>query len=430
MELYIIPFKREFIIYRPLLKLAFIANKKMALYLKERIAGNITHYYSNIENFLDSIDFWRDDPPVPDSSIHEYKPVKTALLMTGNCNMKCTYCYARGGEDKTLNMPFSIARTVIDYIYKNASESGRNNFSISFHGGGEPALNWETLKKSVEYAKNKDLPCKISMSTNGVLEDYQKEFIIKHFDSLNISFDGIAEIQEKQRPLCSGKSSFYSVIKTIKEFDTFKLPYSIRITSVPNSFNRLSDSISFICEETNCQTVQIEPCYLNRRGIYLDPLKSHIKSFTSSFIKAYETGRDYGRHVFYSGARPWTIASSFCLCPEDCLVVTPEGDIVTCFEIHDRRHPLFPQFTAGRVDSSVDVDRDKIYAFIDKQKSRRNNCRPCFCYYHCGGDCPSRVMATEKNKRGRCDVNRILTAELLAWYITEGNGLWNGFSQI
>lgn len=430
MELYIIPFKKEFIIYRPLIRLAFIANKKMALYLKEKIAGTCSHSYSDAEKFLDSINFWRDDPDVLDCSIPEYKPVKTALLMTGNCNMECTYCYARGGENKNLNLSFSVARTVIDYIYRNASEKKAANFSVSFHGGGEPTMNWETLKETVEYAKSRDLPCKLSMSTNGVLEDYQKEFIVKHFDSLNISFDGIAEIQEKQRPLRNGKSSFYSVIKTIKEFDIFKIPYSIRITSVPDSFDRLPDSISFICEETECKTVQIEPCYVNKRGIYRDPSKSHIKSFTSSFIKAFETGIDYGRHVFYSGARPWLIASSFCLCAEDCLVATPQGDIVTCFEIHDRSHPLFPLFTAGNVTSSVNVDENKIYEFMDKQKSLRNNCRECFCYWHCGGDCPSRVMATGKENRGRCEVNRILTGELLIWYIAEGKGLWNGFTEL
>jgi radical SAM protein with 4Fe4S-binding SPASM domain len=107
--------------------------------------------------------------------------------------------------------------------------------------------------------------------------------------------------------------------------------------------------------------------------------------------------------------------------------VTPEGDVVTCFETHDRRHPLTGQFTVGRIaPSGVEVDPEALRAFATRQRGRRAACEGCFCYWHCGGDCATRCLSSPGEDRVRCQVNRDITREFLAWYVAAGDGVWRG----
>lgn len=428
LELYTIPFGEQFLIYRPLRKLAFIGNKAMTRYIKEQPCSQAAAN-DEIMAFLGAIGFWESDPllPEPFLSIKKPTPFMGVLLMTSACNLRCLYCYARGGEDPSLQMTYPLAKAVIDKVHENACLKKQECFSLCFHGGGEPTLNWDVLKGAVEYAHSKDLPCHISMSSNGVWNDDQREFIIKNFREVSISFDGIPDVQNSQRPFADGSPSFDAVMKTIHALDEAGLPYGIRLTATPGSFLSLPESIQMLCRETECKVFQVEPSYVFERGVYADPTIEQADAFAGAFIEGFITAAQAGRTLFYSGARPWTLSGCFCRALEDSLVVTPEGDIVTCFETHDRRHSLVSQFTIGQASTSgMVVDMEKLRAFAEKQRSHRESCRGCFCYWHCAGDCATRWMSSPDQNRIRCYVNRTITREMLAWYISSRGGVWCG----
>lgn len=427
MDIHFIPFNKQFIIYRPLCRLAFIGNMAMVRYIKEFAAGHYPFMDKKIDAFLKTIGFLEPDPPPPKpwEPSDKHRPTMAVLLMTSDCNLRCTYCYARGGEDSHLWMTLPLARSVIDAAYENACLLKQEYFSLAFHGGGEPTLNWKVIAGAVKYAKQKKLPCNISMSTNGICSDRQREFIINHFNGLSISFDGIREIQDIQRPRHDGQGSFDAVMKTISALDKANSPYGIRLTVTPSSFTRLPESVAFLCQETQCKIMQVEPCYTDERGKYVDPTSEQTIAFSRKFLEGFEIAASSDRTLFYSGARPWLITSSFCRAPEDALIVTPEGDVVTCFEIHDRRHSLISQFVIGRASpEKVEIDMKKVRAFANRQKRLSVKCQGCFCYWHCGGDCASRCLSSQEKNRSRCKVNRIITRELLAWYIAAGDGVW------
>jgi uncharacterized protein len=427
MEIYVIPFEKDFIIYRPLCRMAFIGNTAMVNYIQRHLSGQRSASDKKVDKFLESIGFWEQDPtpPEPRLPLDEHRPTMAVLHMTNACNLRCAYCYARGGEQSDLWMTFPLARIVIDTAYKNAKAIGKDCFSLAFHGGGEPTLNWKVLKASVEYAKKKTLPLHISMSSNGLWNKKQRKFIIEHFNELSISFDGIRKVQDSQRPRINGKGSFETVMKTIHDLDRTNFHYGIRLTATVNSFKYLPESISFLCKETQCQILQVEPCYSPIRGKYIDPTPEQADEFVKAFMEAFEIAASASRTLFYSGARPWTLISSFCRACEDALVVTPEGDIVTCFEIHDRRHPLIKNFVIGKIlPDRVNVEIGKVRSIAKQQEQHRKACEGCFCYWHCGGDCASKCISSYDDNSGRCLVNRKITRELLAWYISKRNGVW------
>lgn len=426
MEIYTIPFEDRFIIYRPLRRLAFIGNRALAGYLQGKISGETLPANPKVEAFLKALAFWDPDPEPPAfwEPDGPYRPTMAVLLMTGACNLRCTYCYAEGGDHADLKMSWPLARKIIDTVAGNARLDDLDGFSLAFHGGGEPTLNWSVLTAAVKHAEEQGLKLHISMATNGIWNDRQRRFILEHFHGISLSFDGLKDIQDAQRPLASGRSSFEAVMETVSALDEAEFSYGIRVTTTMSSLSRLPENIDFLCQATRSPIFQVEPWFGVNRGEYADPSEAQAASFAEAFLKAYTVAVNHGRTLFYSGARPMVLASTFCRAAEEALVATPEGDLVACFETHGRSHPLLSQLKIGHATpDEVAVDPQRLRAWVEKRRQQRAECEGCFCYWHCGGDCTSRCLASPRKSRGRCLTNRAITQELLAWQIAEGGGL-------
>jgi len=105
MELFNIPLQSpqdpecKFIIFRPLLGIAFIGNSQMVDLTKEILTNGVGEKVqestSRVRTFLNSIGFLEKDPPPPRLPNNgAYLPTHTVLLLTNRCQMRCIYCYA------------------------------------------------------------------------------------------------------------------------------------------------------------------------------------------------------------------------------------------------------------------------------------------------------------------------------------------------
>jgi uncharacterized protein len=434
MEVFAIPVEGKFILYRPRLHLAFVGNRAMAN-LVSGLASQESPSGAGVPGeamaFLQTIGFLEPDPPPPPPPDRSYHPTTAALLLTNRCNLRCTYCYASGGEGPVRDLSLELARVAIDHVCQNARELGRPHFELAFHGGGEPVQAWETLQEATAYARSKDLPCRISMVTNGVWTARQREWILHNLDGLSISFDGRQETQDRQRPFASGRGSFKAVMRTIDALDKAGFSYGIRMTATAPWRGQLPEDVRFICEETGCPAMQAEPAFNTRRGEHRGPTEAESEAFVEAFMGAFEIASQADRRLTYSGARPWLLAPTFCTAPYGALVVNPAGKLVACYEVTDEGHPLAGMSTVGHiVDSQVVVDHQARSALLTYLGERRAACRDCFCYWHCAGDCYTRSYYAEAGaRRGatpRCTMNREITARTLLWYIMAGDGVWRG----
>jgi uncharacterized protein len=428
MEVFAVPVEDKFILYRPLLRLAFLGNQAMAdltlrLVRQEHSSGAPAS--EEAVTFLDAIGFLQPDPPPPPPPDRSYHPTTAVLLLTNRCNLRCTYCYASGGEGPAKDLSPELARAAIDHACQNAKDPGQPHFELGFHGGGEPIQAWETLREATAYARSKDLSCHISMVSNGVWTARQREWILDNLDSLNISFDGKQETQDRQRSFASGQGSFRAVMHTIEALEKAKFSYAIRMTATAPWLGQLPEDVRFICEGTSCQAMQVEPAFNIRRGEHQGPTQEESESFVDAFMEAFEIAHRAGRHLTYSGARPWLLAQSFCTAPYGALVVNPAGNVVACYEVASDSHPLAQMLTVGRIaDSQVVVDHQARNALFTRLEEKRARCRDCFCYWHCAGDCYTRSSVPKADFR--CYMNREITARILLWYIMAGDGVWQG----
>ena len=443
MDLFAIPIEDKVILYRPLRRLAFVGNQAMAdlvldLARREEAAGTVEQpvassaAWDDAAQFVDAIGFLEPDPAPPPELSATYCPTTAVLLLTNRCNLRCTYCYASGGEGQPQDLSPALARVVTDWAHQNAVELGYPYFELTFHGGGEPVQAWGLLQEATAHARSKELPCRISLVSNGVFTGRQLQWVLDNLDNLTISFDGRKETQDRQRPHASGRGSFESVMRTISALDEASFSYGIRMTATAPWRGQLVEDVSFICEETRCQAMQVEPAFNTRRGEHVGPARAQSEAFVDAFMDAFEVAQGAGRQLTYSGARPWLLTRTFCMAPHTACIVNPAGQLVSCYEVTGGNHPLSKISTVGQVTGErVVVDHQAqgaLWAYLQEQK--RSACRDCFCYWHCAGDCYTRAHAASSGESQgtspRCAMNREITARILLWYIMNNDGIWQG----
>jgi uncharacterized protein len=178
--------------------------------------------------------------------------------------------------------------------------------------------------------------------------------------------------------------------------------------------------------------MQVEPAFNTRRGVHTGPTQEQSEAFVDAFMDAFEVARGAGRHLTYSGARPWLLTQTFCMAPHTACIVNPTGQLVSCYEGTGGNHPMSGISTVGQVtDEGVMVDyqaQGALWAYLQEQKG--NSCRDCFCYWHCAGDCYTRAYTASggesQGNSPRCTMNREITARILLWYIMNNDGIWQG----
>lgn len=424
----------KYIVYRPLLGLAFVGNKAMA----DRTRSFLSHA-SEIDgqdpsvDFLQRIGFLAPDPSPPVPSEGEFRPSTAVLLLTNQCQLRCTYCYAAAGESARQELSFDLAKAAIDCVCENAQQAGKDNFELNFHGGGEPTLAWKTIEACVAYARQKPLRAEITLQSNGIWSAKKRAWLLDNLDSLSLSMDGSPETQNHQRPNIAGRGSFSQVIKTIRELDRRQFPYGIRMTATAPWTNFPRD-VRFLCESTQCPSMQVEPAFNTRRGEHKSPGLEEVRGFAEAFVQASEIAAQTGRSLVYSGARLGQVTWSFCMAPYDALVLSPNGYVVTCYEVTSVSHRLSGLSTIGRIeDGKIQIDAAARSFLHAKMAERREACKDCFCYWSCAGDCYARtfdVGDTGHLRYGaRCEANRYITEKLLLGAIAAGDGVWNASEQ-
>lgn len=148
-----------------------------------------------------------------------------AIFVTTKCNLRCAYCYARGGDtEKTISR--DIWRPTIDHFFSTLSadadqgRANRKSVNLSIHGGGEATVEFATLKEIVAEFRGRahaaGLESSVGMGTNGTYSDSVSQWIIKNNISVNISLDGPRNIQNLLRPFRSGQPSYDVVIRNLQ----------------------------------------------------------------------------------------------------------------------------------------------------------------------------------------------------------------------
>lgn len=163
------------------------------------------------------------------------KLTRLAILVSQNCNLRCTYCYAgdgKYGEEANFLMTPETAKNLIYRlydIYPNGIED------IQFFGG-EPLLNLPAIKYICELVinicneRNMDRP-RLWLTTNGTLIDEEYTRIANHYGILTaLSLDGPKHINDAQRINKHGRGTYDEIISAVALLKKKGMPIVVEAT--------------------------------------------------------------------------------------------------------------------------------------------------------------------------------------------------------
>lgn len=139
------------------------------------------------------------------------------VVATLRCDHKCIYCQA-GSQPLTakgLDMDIPTAKKIVDKIFESPSQA----IFIEFQGG-EPLVNFDTLKFIIKYSreKNKETKKELSILLVSNLTFMTEEilkFLMKNNVSICASLDGPEALHKKYR-IATAVNSYKNTIKWLK----------------------------------------------------------------------------------------------------------------------------------------------------------------------------------------------------------------------
>ena len=341
---------------------------------------------------------------------------RAGICLTNNCNFRCNYCSESSvdGHKELLSIDDVMAfvsdvmkRWTVNKLLEKAKES----LSLSFTGGGEPTYNWDLFTNVVLQIRKKcldnNIPVLLSITTNGLLDESQQVFIAENFDSVMVSYDGIPEIQEKNRRCINDSRTSKPVEETIFFFSKKSMRLTIRTTIWQSDFCRLKEMTDYVLENFGTSVEwSILPVIPTGRAMNRVRKEHEILSesdFLSSYIDTVEYAKNkydsvniispvfQGNDIvnaFYCGA-----ISFSCSCPW----LLPDKTIITCIEACDEKT------TIGKVEGNEVVYFEKCADPLFKVYQQKfDECRSCIAYRFCKGGCPVRHLAN-RNARTTMD---------------------------
>lgn len=145
------------------------------------------------------------------------------FVVTNACNLQCIYCQAQASKERKHGMMSAeIGTRAIDI----ALQSPSNNLTFEFQGG-EPLVNFQTIKTMVEYAEthkgNKRVEFTI-VSNLTLATDEILDFLISHNFSISTSLDGPKTLHDYNRRFCGNGSSYDFVMDGVRRIHERNYP--------------------------------------------------------------------------------------------------------------------------------------------------------------------------------------------------------------
>lgn len=413
-------------------------NIKKDIYILPSSSNGICIYYSPLRdssfgfstNFLDEvIDFYEKSILPKDETLKEYlisieeQPIgepaymkeidtedRAVILLTQKCNLSCKYCFAQNSRSSSI-LSIDKVFAVIDHLF---SYNNNKSKGVSFLGGGEPLICWDSIQRAVEYilkkSKETQIPCKISIVTNATLLSEQKvKWLSQNNIIISVSSDILPDIQNIQRPYAFKKAgSFDNVDEGIKLLIKHRVPFKLRATITHLNVTRMSEMVRFV--HNNYPALKI---------LHLEPVtdseeeyEDFFAKYTTYFLEAYQLGQSWGIQVTNSlSSSLFHLKRHFC---QGELCVTPTGDIVSCHRHSSKEDEFYEACRYGVIEDDVNIDYNALEDVITMRQNRTEDCDECFAKWHCAGGCASQKMVfSQRQQISFCKYVRMFIRNLL-----------------
>lgn len=331
----------------------------------------------------------------------EKKSVIKALCLhiAHDCNLRCRYCFANGGEymGKREIMSPEVGKKAIDFVIK---ESGlRRNIEIDYFGG-EPLMNFETVKSITEYAKaegakhNKNF--RFTITTNGILLDDKKmEYINENMSNVVLSIDGRKEVHDKVRVRVDGSGSYDAIVGRFQRLADSRNQenYYVRGTFTRDNLDFSEDVMHLV--NLGFEQISVEPVVAKETESYalreedLPRIFEEYESLAEKILEERRRGNYFNFFHYMIDLEESPCAYkmlSGCGSGHEYAAVTPSGDIYPCHQfVSDPKFKMGNVFE-GKLDENI---RDM---FVKSNIYTKEACSSCWARFYCSGGCAANAI--------------------------------------
>lgn len=317
---------------------------------------------------------------------------KLTLIVTHVCNLRCSYCYAEGGDFGTPmeDMSPELSENIIDHFVDKFG-----GFREIFFFGGEPLVAVETIESACLKAEAlhsagvlEEIPV-FTMVTNGTLiSDRFIELASRYRFGVTVSMDGDRTIHDLNRRTSNDRGSWDRVSKGIQKLKSAGIEFSIEGTYTFDHWKRgytprdVYDYLKTFDPQRISLSEHMTPCSedgLRDEKQWKSYLSESLDLFEQAAREAFE-----GDKLYHGGLEnmldslihnPAHLKDRFCGAGVDSFAVNPSGMAYPCHMLNNQE-----PFSLGRFDTvltAVDSVPGKEEVEGCAECPVRNYCRSC-----------------------------------------------------
>lgn len=333
------------------------------------------------------------------------------LHIAHDCNLACKYCFAEEGEyhGRRALMSFETGKKALDFLIKNSGS--RYHLEVDFFGG-EPLMNFETVKQLVIYGRSLEKVhhkrFRFTLTTNGVLlNDDIIEFINKEMANVVLSTDGRKEVNDAMRPFRNGKGSYDLIMPKLRKLADSRKQQNYYVRGTFTRFNKDFAEDVLSLNDLGFEQISVEPVVADEDEPYairsedIPEICKEYDRLAVEMIKRHREGRDFNFFHFMidlSGGPCVAKRLSGCGSGTEYLAVTPWGDIYPCHQFVGQEAYLMGDVDSGirRFDLQDEFKQCNVYA--------KEQCSECFARFYCSGGCAANSYKFHKRITDTYDI--------------------------
>jgi uncharacterized protein len=381
-NLFVVPVLNQFLIYAPFHNLAALVDHTAVLRLRESLFSSESVIEGQLGELVHILQAEAEHPPQPRQG--ELAPAFLGLLPTRGCNLACRYCGFLTASETNRIMGLKLARDAVDWYMGLVGQSGQGRAEVHYFGG-EPFCAQEVVDLTVHMARIRaeaiGVSVRFEVATNGAFSQERCQWVADNMDTVVLSLDGPADIQDRHRPYQDGRGTFETVTHNATILSEGATDLFFRSCVTAQTVDRMPEVAAWFCENFCPRGVCFEPIQptAQSKASQLEPPDPW--SFARSFLQAAEILEAHGVEPVYAAADIQTRRVSFCPVGRDVAIVSPDG------AIND--------------DGAVALDKGRLASIRRLNVWNKPFCARCFCQWHCAGGC--HVNHTPPNSAGDYD---------------------------
>ena len=364
----------------------------------EASESDIRECYAQIAELRDAGKLFSPDTfePMAGTLKEKTRGVVKALCLhiAHTCNLNCSYCFASQGKyhGERAVMSFEVGKRALDFLIENSGK--RRNLEVDFFGG-EPLLNFDVVKKLVEYAREVEgkhgKNFRFTLTTNGVLiDDDVIDFANREMSNVVLSLDGRKEIHDRYRVDYAGQGSFDKIVPKFQRMVEARggKNYYMRGTFTHQNPDFLEDIKVMLDLGFNELSMEPVVCAPGDEAELtpsdMEIVKDQYEKLAELMLKRHKEGRPftfYHYMIDLTGGPCIYKRISGCGSGTEYMAVTPWGDLYPCHQfVGEEKYKLGDIYEGvTNLKAQCEFGECNVYA--------REECRSCWARLYCSGGC-------------------------------------------